>query len=197
MPSLQPPPHSTQRSRLWALLWMAPGLLPLAIWLLTPGGTPVQLTGKTWRRDIEIETRVADHGSAWCDELPAGAKVTLRRLISDPTGARPAPAEHCRYAAPQWRALHSATAEGGAADPPRWPEPGLAPPIEPVDLGAERPGKRHQRYEIQLLADSGQHWTCRLSLQQWQALSPGLRFRLRVDRHGVADCSSVPGSSPP
>nr|WP_316639970.1 hypothetical protein [uncultured Roseateles sp.] len=179
-----------------ALLWMSLVLVPVTGWLLSPSGTKVQLVHKTWHLAIEVETWVVDHGSNWCDELPAGAHITLRRTIVDPSGARTAPADHCRYTALQWRALHSAMAEGEAPAAPRWPVLQLLPASDPPALGAERAGKRHERYEVLLRAASGQEWTCRLALPHWQGLAPGLSFRLKVDRHGVANCSSVPGSSP-
>jgi len=193
MPTRRQASTVNHRRRLFALLWMSLALLPLAGWLLTPDGVPVQVQAKTWQLAIEIETLVEDHGSSWCDELPSGVRVTLRRTMMDPSGVRTRPAEHCRYTGPQWRALHSAMAEGQAPTPPLWPRPSLLPLVDPPPLGAERAGKRHERYEVQLRAASGQTWTCRLPLAQWQGVTPGLSFRLQVDRHGVAHCGSVPG----
>lgn len=186
-------PTSLPPRRRLLFAWMSLALLPLAGWLLTPRGVTVQVVAKTWQLAIEIETLVEDHGSGWCDELPAGVRVTLRRTMIDPSGVRTGPAEHCRYTGPQWRALHSAMAEGQAPAPPQWPRPSLLPLVDPPPLGAERAGKRHERYEIQLRAASGQSWTCRLPLAHWQDVTPGLGFRLQVDRHGVAHCGSVPG----
>jgi len=194
MPTRRQAPSIKHRSRrLFAMLWMSLALLPLVWWLLTPSGVTVQVVQKTWQLAIEIETLVEDHGSSWCDEVPTGVRVTLRRTMIDPSGARTGPAEHCRYTGPQWRALHSAMAEGQAPALPHWPTASLPPLADPPQLGAERPGKRHERYEIQLRAASGQTWTCRLPLAHWQGVTPGLTFRLQVDRHGVAHCGSVPG----
>ncbi|WP_133701740.1 hypothetical protein [Roseateles toxinivorans] len=193
MPPRPQAPSIKHRRRLFALLWMSPALLPLVWWLLKPAGVSVRVETKTWQLAIEIETLVEDHGSSWCDEVPSGVRVTLRRTMIDPSGVRTAPAEHCRYTGPQWRALHSAMAEGRAPAPPLWPKLSLAPVPDPPPLGAERPGKRHERYEIRLRAASGQTWTCRLPLAQWQGVTPDLSFLLQVDRHGVAHCGSVPG----
>jgi hypothetical protein len=179
--------------------------LALAGWLFGPGGTAVQVEAKTWRLEIEIEKRIAEADSGWCDALPAEAGNIQRRWITDSTGSsespdrsgkRAAPAEHCRYTLPQWRALRMVQAEGQAPTSPRWPDTLLnegrpQDSVRPAQLGDERLGLRRAFYEIQLRAASGQTWSCRLALPQWQAQVIGSTLRLQVDRYGVANCASL------
>ncbi len=174
------------------------GLTALAVvgWLFGPRGTVVQVASKSWRLEIEIEKRLAEADSGWCDALPAGAGNIQRRWIADSTGERTTPAEHCRYTLPQWRALRMVQAEGRAPTPPRWPDTALneaRPQDSPrsAQLGDERLGQRRAFYEIQLHAASGQTWSCRLALPQWQAQVIGSTLRLQVDRYGVANCASL------
>lgn len=173
--------------------WLA-GALALALlatlcwWLFGPRGVPVELTRKTWRRDIEIERLLLESGSAWCDELPVGAQDVVRRPLQDPAGLRGL-AAHCRYQAPQWRARRSLRAEGQDPTPPHWPA------VPALDAGSERPGKRHEQYALELQAADGRAWRCELPPSRWrQQFHAGQRLRLAVDRHGVADCASLPPS---
>lgn len=174
-----------RRHRLFLLALV---LLSIALaWrLFGPGGVTVEVAAKTWQRDIEVERLGLELGSAWCDELPAQAQDIVRRPLQDPEGRRGL-AEHCRYQAPQWRARRSERAEGQDPTPPRWPaEPRLT-------QGLERSGARHERYALQLRsADDGRPWTCELPQPRWQQFHTGQRLRLQVDRHGVADCASLP-----
>jgi hypothetical protein len=173
--------------------------LALAGWLFGPRGTAVRVESKTWRLEIEIEKRIAEAESGWCDALPAEASNIQRRWITanaDNTRDRTAPTEHCRYTLPQWRALRMAQAEGRAPTAPHWPDTSLneASPQDsarPAQLGDERLGQRRAFYEIQLRAASGQSWSCRLALPQWQAQVIGSTLRLQVDRYGVANCASL------
>jgi hypothetical protein len=176
----------------WAGLCLGLSLaLVLCWWLIKPAGTAVELAAKTWRLDIEIEKLLEEGESSWCDEMPAGASNVSRRLLADPAGVRPGLSEHCRFSLPQWRTLRLARAEGAWPAPPLWPEPKLnGLPLS--QLGAERAGKREAFYELQLQAESGQTWACRLPLAEWQAHSLSTHYRLRVDRFGVADCASLP-----
>jgi len=168
-------------------------MLPLLWRLFGPRGVEVELQRKTWRLEIDIQKRVLERESGWCDALPAQAREVQRRWLSDPAGERPGLAEHCRYALPQWRALRQLRAEGAAPRPPLWPAVDLAPEASGEALGAERLGERRALYEVELAAlATGQRWHCRLDLAHWQALPTGRRLRLRVDRQGVADCSSLP-----
>lgn len=175
----------------WAGLCLGLSLMPVFWWWLKPGGTAVELAAKTWRLDIEIEKLLEEGESSWCDEMPAGASKISRRLMTDPAGLRAAPSEHCRFSLPQWRTLRMARAEGAWPAPPLWPEPKLNG-LAADQLGAERAGKREAFYELQLRADDGQTWACRLPLAVWQAHSLGAHYRLQVDRFGVADCASLP-----
>ncbi|MET0519357.1 MAG: hypothetical protein ABW005_11055 [Burkholderiaceae bacterium] len=172
------------------LLLVALGALPLIWALFGPRGVPVQVQRKTWRLEVEVEKRVLESGFDWCDEMPAGAAGVTRRLLADPQGLRTAPSEHCRYTVAQWRKRWVARAEGEAPAPPRWPSPGLS--ALPADqLGAERLGAREAFYEVLLAAADGRSWTCRLSPARWQALAPGSRMRVQVNRQDVADCASL------
>ncbi len=190
-PAIATTPHPAAPRR--APLVLA-ALLTLALlaWALAPRGERLQLVAKPWQRDIEIERRVEEINSGWCDELPADAQPLSRRLMVDPSGQRAAPAAHCRYRAPVWRALRSLRSQGeAAANAPFWDEAPLA------TLGPdERPGRRHERYELRLRQPgSGKTWACRLPQAQWQALRLGQVYRLPVSRHGLADCSALPGAT--
>jgi hypothetical protein len=177
-------------------------------WLFGPRGTVVQVASKTWRLEIDIEKRLTEADSGWCDALPASADNIQRRWIAGTgestdrtggtrsTGAKSTPAEHCRYTLLQWRALRMVQAAGLAPTPPHWPDTALdeARPQDsarPAQLGDERLGQRRAFYDIQLHAASGQAWSCRLALPQWQGHPIGSTLRLQVDRYGVANCASL------
>ena len=167
-------------------------VLALGWRLFGPSGFVVEVEAKTWLYEIEVEKRVLETGSAWCDEVPAGASAIERRMITDPSGVRPGLAEHCRYSIPEWRKRWVEQASGPATTPPHWPSPQLAD-LPPDTLGAERAGKRTQRYLLQLRAErNGVDWSCQLPLEQWQRFHEGEQFRLRVDRFSTANCASVP-----
>ena len=178
------------RHRAWAgLAFLVSLAFPLWL-LLKPSGIELKLVSKTWRLNIEIEKLLEEGESNWCDEMPTEASNISRRLMADPSGIRPALAEHCRYSLPQWRTLRMARAEGAAPAVPRWPEPKLNG-LSADQLGAERAGRRDAFYELQLQSEAGQGWTCRLPLAEWQAHKLDARYRVQVDRFGVADCASL------
>lgn len=193
MQALAPRLKALPRRWRWTLLAaLALPLLQLGWTLFGPRGSTVEVVAKTWQFEIQIEKRVLETGSGWCDELPAGAAAISRRLIADPSGARPGLIEHCRYSVPTWHRRWVETAQGQDPTPPQWPEPKLGEPATD-QLGAERLGRREARYLIQLREmDSGQEWTCQLPLAQWQRFAQGERFRLAVDRFSTANCASVP-----
>lgn len=178
------------RSPLWAALWMTPGVLLAAWWVFGPTGVMVEVVQQRWRLVIEIDKHSEESASGWCDEMPARAREIERRLLADPAGQRAQPSAHCRYLEPVWRALRSAERRGEPPAPPVWPTPDLnGLPAE--QLGAERAGKRHEFYELELRADDGKTWTCRLPQARWALHPRGQRLRLQVDRFGTADCLSL------
>ncbi|MCE4535716.1 hypothetical protein LXT12_00370 [Pelomonas sp. P7] len=156
-------------------------------WIFGPPGVFVELTRRSWRMEIVVERLKPETGSDWCDELPPGAYDISRRVAADPTGRRAEPAEHCRYTALVWRRQWIARSEGGPETTPDWPRPPLrvAPPGQP---GSERLGRREAYYEIELRDRKDRTWTCRVDLERWKQLRPGMRFRVPVDRFGTADC---------
>ncbi|MCV2363319.1 hypothetical protein LNV23_07640 [Paucibacter sp. DJ1R-11] len=190
-----------QRARKhWLAAAMASGpVLALAAWVFGPHGLMVEQVAKTWRLEIEVERRVLETGSGWCDELPVGALVLSRRTLdSDPSGQRQGPSEHCHYRSPQWRTSYVAQSQGQAPAAPHWPHPELRlDDAQGQALGAERLGKRQAFYELQLQADDGRQWSCRQNLQEWQARPAQAHYRVQVDRYGVADCASLPPATPP
>ena len=105
----------------------------------------------------------------------------------DPTRRRAGPGEHCRYTLLAWRRQWIAQSRGGPDSTPDWPKPPLRIAL-PGEAGSERLGKRDAYYEIELRARDDRSWTCRVSLDRWQQLRPGMRFRIPVDRWGTADC---------
>ncbi|MBY0236060.1 MAG: hypothetical protein K2W93_13855, partial [Burkholderiaceae bacterium] len=144
--------------------------LPLAYRLFGPRGVEVQVQRKIWRLEIEVERQIAELGSAWCDELPAGAQIQSQRLVgaavdAPATAAASANAAlraHCRYTVPTWRTLWQASRQGVDPEPPRWPEPELTQGTQ--ELSRQRLGARHQFYELELVAANGQRWVCRQPL---------------------------------
>lgn len=167
-------------------------VLALSWRLFGPRGFSVKVEAKTWLYEIEVEKRVLETGSGWCDELPPGAGGIERRMIADPSGVRSGLAEHCRYSIPEWRKRWVAQASGPATEPPRWPTPQLVD-LPADEIGAERAGKRTQRYLLQLRSErNGVDWSCQLPLEQWQRFQEGESFRLMVDRFSTANCASVP-----
>lgn len=171
-------------------IWMTLVGIPICWYILGPKGEPVELVSKTWQRDIVVERLSLELSSGWCDEMPADAELISRKPMVDPSGQRQVPSDHCRFKAAQWMPYRSLRTEGAAPVQPVWAASTLAQDAADA-LGAERLGKRHERYEVTLLADSGKTWTCRMPQTQWQTLPVGLRFRLKVDRFGVADCRSL------
>lgn len=165
----------------------------LAWWIWGPPGVAVELTRRGWRMEIVVEALREEAGSDWCDELPAGAFDIHRRTISDPTGRRSEPAEHCRYNQLAWRRSWIVKNEGGPSDRPEWPSPPLrvAPPGQP---GSERLGKRDAFFYIELRDRSNHGWTCLVAQAQWQQLREGQRFRIPVDRFGTANCALMVAS---
>jgi hypothetical protein len=159
--------------------------------VLAPTGREVRVLEKTWHRELEVERLTDQLTSDWCDALPADAHDVQRKLIQDPSGERPGLSEHCLYTARAWRTVQRRAEQGPATAAPKWPALVLSGLPEQT-LGAERPGKRLEYFEVVLGAPGDPRWTCRLPQPQWQALPLGLSFRLRVDRHGVPNCSSVP-----
>ncbi|CAN5248303.1 hypothetical protein BH11PSE10_BH11PSE10_02340 [soil metagenome] len=182
---------------LWApwllLVVLLIGARPLYL-LLGPNGVPVTVERKTWRYEIDVERRLPETGSDWCDALPPGAVELDRRLATDPQGHRAGTAAmRCRYSLPGWRRLYRAKAEGDASQAPAWPEPDLQH-MPGIAADALRLGQRQAFFELQLLATDGKRWTCALPRQHWQRLPMGFEFRLAVDRFGTADCGKLPPS---
>lgn len=183
--------HRDRQHRIAAVV-IALLFAPLGWKLFGPRGEWVTIQALRWQRDIEIESLVAVTDSSWCDEMPAGMQEVQRKLMEDPSGQRSAPSPHCRYTGLQWRTLRSVRTEGQHPQAPFWGSPVLSAQ-RPDQAGAERISKYKGIYEVLMVDAKERDWTCRLNLQQWQALQPGQQFRLFVDRFGVANCSTVPG----
>ncbi|MGN6827580.1 hypothetical protein [Paucibacter sp. M5-1] len=177
---------SLARRRGGLLLLIVLLALPLGWRLFGPRGVDVELTRKTWRFEIKVEKRVDESGSAWCEDMPAGAREIERRRLDAPGGA----ADHCRFMQPQWRSQYTVRSEGDARTPAQWPQPALSE-LPPDRLGAQRLGQRQAFFEAHLRAGEGQVWTCKLSEAHWSALALGTKLRLQIDRRGVADCASL------
>lgn len=183
---------ATSRLLRWTLLGLgALALLPLAWRLFGPRGEVIDVVAKSWQLEIEVEKHVMESGSTWCDELPPDAQVLSRRRMDKAMDDRPAGAEHCRYASPQWRRRWGIRNEGRAPAPPSWPTPKLAD-AGPDGLGAERLGKRQERYLLHLHSSDGRDWSCELPLETWLRVPAGAQLRIQVDRWSVANCASLP-----
>ncbi|MCV2349606.1 hypothetical protein [Paucibacter sp. Y2R2-4] len=183
-------------------LLMLLALLQAGLRLFGPSGKLVSVERKTWRLEIDVERRLEELGSSWCAEMPADATELSRRLMPDPQHPEQPAAEHCKYRAPGWRTSWRAQSTGTAPQVPQWPQPPLR--VEPLGgitngptpLGIERLGERYEFYELELAHADGQTWTCRLPRTRWEAVPLGLRFRLPVDRYGVANCAGLITSNP-
>lgn len=156
-------------------------------WVFGPAGVAVELTQRSWRYEIVIERLRAETGSDWCDELPEGAFDITRRTITDPTGKRTEPGEHCRYTTLAWRRSWIVKSEGGPGERPDWPRPPLRM-AAPGEAGSERLGKREAYFEIELRDRENHAWVCRVDRERWEQLRVGMRFRIPVDRFGTANC---------
>jgi hypothetical protein len=168
--------------RIALALWLGSGLTAVAWLVWNAQGVVVQVQRKPWSRDIEIERQVDVTSSGWCAQLPEGARVVDRRRLNAPDSGQDA--EHCRYATPEWRAVYSLHAAGAGPVPaPYWPAIAHA--------SDERPGRRHERYEVELADARGRSWTCKLDQARWTRLPTDATLRLKVDRFGVADCGSL------
>lgn len=183
--------HRERQHRMAALV-IALLFAPLGWKLFGPRGEWVTIQTLRWQRDIEVERLVQVNDSSWCDEMPPGVQEIQRKVMEDPSGQRPEPSPHCRYTGLQWRTLRAVRTQGVHPEPPYWGSPVLAP-LRPDEAGAERIARYKGIYEVLMVDAKERDWTCRVSLQQWQALKPGQQFRLFVDRFGVANCSTVPG----
>jgi len=183
------PQHVLNIQRHWRWLCLGLGLLalPLLGWVFSGlHRADVTIVAKPWRRLVEIERRVLEMQSDWCERLPAEAQQVERQWREDPSGQR-GRAEYCRFRAPEWRRRRFAVADGESPVPPFWPALELRDPGSPE---GERAGRRHAEQELLLRTEDGREWTCRLPLADWQRLELGQQLRLQVDRHGVADCAS-------
>jgi hypothetical protein len=179
------------RLRVIVLTLMVVGTVVTLAWhFFGPTGVAVELVKRSWRMEILVERLRAESGSDWCDELPADARDVTRRRVTDPKGQRAEGSEHCRYTQLAWRRSWVAQNAGGPADRPDWPRPPLrmAPPGE---AGSERLGKREAYFEIELRDRQDHAWVCRVTPERWQQLRVGQRFRMPVDRFGMADCPAM------
>ncbi|MFY7867311.1 hypothetical protein [Roseateles sp.] len=177
-------------------LLMAALLGLLGFKLFGPSGELVTVERKTWRLEIDVERRLEELSSGWCEEMPADAVELSRRLLPDPKRPEQSDRPHCRYRAPAWRTSWRALNQGALPQTPQWPQPPLRVDAvgwtsTQVPLGVERLGQRFETYELELAHSDGQTWTCRVPRPRWDALPQGLRFRLPVDRFGVANCAGL------
>lgn len=184
------PPRLPALPRRGSPIWLLAVALPVLAWVLEPAGVRVQLERLSWRYEIEVEGLHSVADTEWCDQLPDGADVVERRLITDPRPDHVTPAERCRYNTLAWRTHWLARAEGLRGQPPVWPHPPLRV-VQPPGPGAERLGKREAFHEARLVASDGRQWTCRWDLDRWQRQPLGEHFRLPVDRFGVANCAGL------
>ena len=81
-PVAAPPPKKKGTSVLWFIL-PAGGFVLLLLFvglffLLRKREGAFVVADKSWDRTIEVEQRAIDHGSNWCDSLPAGARTLGR-----------------------------------------------------------------------------------------------------------------------
>lgn len=183
-------------------------ILVIAALLRTQDETAV-VTGHEWRQEIQIERFGPVPGSAWCDQLPAGAygissrpEVRTYRQVPDGQSCQVrrvdrgdgtfAEREECqpRYRSEpvydqrcDYRVDRWTPARSAVAEgrdlTPRWPATGVTG--NRACLGCEREGARRADYQLRLKGtQSGKEYRCSLPQERWRGAAEGSRWNLKV-----------------
>lgn len=187
-------------------------------WKREKGAT---VTGHAWRRSVAIEVYQTTEASAWCDELPAGARVTARtqeqrstrrvedgqscttrnvdngdgtfRQVQDCTPTyREEPVMDDKCRYQAEQWVHQRDAVAQGS--------GLAPPPSwpatdvtgCAQLGCTREGARSESYTLNLQIEGAGAETCSVPEARWQQVADGSRWKVRVGVvMGQVDCDAM------
>ncbi len=166
----------------------------------------VVATGHSWQREIEVEQYKAVKESSWCDSKPAaGYDITRKKEVRShdkiPDGetcsmrrvdngdgtysekqhcttryrSEPVYADKCYYTIDKWMLDHTEKASGSTVDSPAWPALKLAKTGQV--LGAQREGKRAEKYIVHFKDDKGREHTCEYDQPKWSSIAVGTAFK--------------------
>lgn len=218
----QPSPPKRARSR-WSLLvgCLLLTLLAAALALFSwKKEATFSVTGHTWERRIDIERFGPVRDSAWCDQLPSGARE-IRRYRAVRSHEQVPDGETCttrkvdqgdgtfrevKDCKPRYK---TRDIEGDRCDYEvnRWvthrfvetkgqttTPPPTWPPMPAFTscrhVGCERAGARRETYRVLLTGQDGEE-SCDLAESRWLTMTPGQRYRAKVRVIGGVDCSSL------
>jgi hypothetical protein len=179
------------------------------------------VTGHSWQRSIAIEIYQTTNDSAWCDELPAGARVTSRSQEQRST-RRVADGQSCttrnvdngdgtyrqvQDCTPTYREepvmgercryqVESWVRQRDVTAQGRGLTPAPTWPATQVSgcaqLGCTREGARSQSYSLQLQLEGGEVESCSVPQARWQQAADGSRWKVQVGvMLGQVDCSAM------
>jgi len=163
----------------------------------------VTVTGHSWSREIEIEEYAAQSDSAWCDSKPSDAydvskKSEVRSHDKVPTGEtcttrridngdgtftereecttqyrdEPVYDDKCYFKVNRW--VHARTLSSGGkslSEKPVWPSVDLAKTGQV--LGAEREGKKGEKYTVLYSGSEGKIFECEFDEPKWSSIPVG------------------------
>ena len=176
----------------------------------------LEVTAQTWKREIAIESFGPVRDSAWCDRVPAGARV-LSRSREVRERERVQDGEECRVdkvdrgngtfvekqsCTPKYRE-EPVYDDKCSFETNRWKTTRTAtasgasvasPPVWPAVqlarpgecVGCEREGSRRESYELELRDEKGGMHSCDLGAAEWAAFAVGSRWKGRLTVVGSA-----------
>ncbi len=178
------------------------------------------VTSHSWERTIEIEKFGAVNDSAWCDRMPSGAYSISRKRERSGTNKipdgetcttrnvdrgdgtferrqdcrpkyreEPEYADKCYFTIDRW--AHARTEKAASTGlEAQWPQVQLKATGNTV--GAEREGKRNEKYMLKLRGDDGKDHECTLPEAQWSRVADGLKKKIPVGViTGLPECDKL------
>ena len=134
----------------------------------------VKITGHTWERKIDVEEVVKDWDEDWCSKVPKNATITDRWTDRSDRLKR----ERCEYWTPEWDEVDSVKKSGTGLKPkPSWPrvrDDGCS------KLGCQRPGDKHETYEVLFDHPSGREADCDLDAKDWRSWKKGDKAKIHI-----------------
>lgn len=189
----------------------------LLLFWTKPAGVTVK--GHAWARSIEVESFQTVSGSAWKDEIPAGARVGAcskeqrgskdvadgqechtRRVdkgdgsFTEEQECKPKTKSEAVMAEKcKYEVEKWATTRKleskGSGLTPAWPSATLK---TGTCLGCEREGKRSERYSLELSKDGGGSAECELPQAKWAAIADGSKWEASASvLTGSIDCEKM------
>ncbi len=137
-------------------------------------------------------------------DVPDGEECTTRRIDNKDGTYRekqecrtkyrkePVYDDKCRFTVNRWHEVRSiATSGRSLAEPPVWPAVAL-PPNPRAVLGAERPGRRVEKYTIYLNSKKDGNHTCDFPETKWRAISDNTAWKGQSGAlTNLLDCDSL------